>query len=126
MSDTVAAEKSTHGGSFGCELRDGRKAGEQRERESVSDEKDGNAGFWQRLQRARPFVGWMTIAGRFGHVQTLLLLVLFYGLLIGPVGLALTLARRDFLDRRGLRQDGSAWREADSAEPDLERAKLLS
>jgi len=83
-------------------------------------------GFWQRLQRTRPFVGWMTVAGRFGHVQTLMMLVFFYVVLIGPVSLFLGATGRDFLDRRGLRAPGSAWRDADSAEPDLERAKLLS
>ena len=35
---------------------------------------------WRRLLN-----GWMAIAGHFGFVQTLLLLVLFYALLIGPV-----------------------------------------
>jgi hypothetical protein len=76
---------------------------------------------WRRLRN-----GWLAIAARFGGVQTLLLMALFYAILIGPMGLAAALARRDFLGRRGLREPGSAWRVADSAEPDLERAKLLS
>jgi hypothetical protein len=74
----------------------------------------------------RLLAGWLTIAARFGHVQTLMLLVLVYGMLMGPVGLGLGLARRDLLKKRGLREPGSAWCEADSARPDLERAKLLS
>jgi hypothetical protein len=78
-------------------------------------------GLWRRLRE-----GWMAIAARFGSVQTLLLMALFYAILIGPVGLGTALARRDFLGRRGLREPGSAWREADSAKPDLERAKLTS
>ena len=36
------------------------------------------------------------------------------------------LTRRDLLDKRRLRAPGSAWRDADSARPDLERAKLTS
>jgi hypothetical protein len=70
--------------------------------------------------------GWMIIAGRFGSVQTLMILVLTYVLLIGPVGLVLAIGRSDPLAKRGLRAVGSAWLDADSAKPDLERAKLLS
>jgi hypothetical protein len=76
---------------------------------------------WRRL-----LSGWMTIAGRFGFVQTLLLLALFYALLIGPAWAVTAIARRDFLAKRGLGAAGSAWLDADTAEPDLERAKLLS
>jgi len=74
----------------------------------------------------RLFQGWMAIVGRFGFCQTLVILALFYTVLIGPVALALGLARRDYLDKGSARDGGSAWREADSAKPDLERAKLLS
>ena len=70
--------------------------------------------------------GWMTIAGRFGSVQTLMILVMTYVLLIGPVGLALAIGRSDPLAKRGLRTIESAWLDADTAKPDLERAKLLS
>ena len=70
--------------------------------------------------------GWMAIVGRFGFCQTLVILALFYAVLIGPVALALALGRRDYLDKRSAREGGSAWREADTAKPDLERAKLLS
>lgn len=76
---------------------------------------------WRRL-----LAGWMAITARFGFTQTLVMLALFYALLIGPVALVFGLARRDLLDRRGLRSGGSAWREADSAPPDLERARLTS
>ena len=68
--------------------------------------------------------GWMAIAGRFGSAQTTLLLVLFYGVLVGPAGLAMAIGRSDPLGRRSC--DGSAWSEADTAKPDLERAKLTS
>ncbi len=74
----------------------------------------------------RLFAGWMVITARFGFCQTLVILTLFYGLLIGPMALVIALGRRDFLGKRGLSADGSAWLEADSAKPDLERAKLLS
>ena len=70
--------------------------------------------------------GWMTIAGRFGSVQTLMILVMTYVLLIGPVGLALAIGRSDPLAKRGLKAVESAWLDADTAKPDLERAKLLS
>jgi hypothetical protein len=76
---------------------------------------------WRRLKD-----GWMTITARFGFVQTVVILAFFYGTLIGPAYLFITVARRDLLDKRSLHSGGSAWREADSAAPDLERAKLLS
>ena len=76
---------------------------------------------WRRLLN-----GWMAIAGRFGFVQTMLLLVLFYVVLIGPVWIVTAIARRDFLAKRGLGTEGSVWCDADTAEPDLERAKLQS
>jgi len=74
----------------------------------------------------RLLAGWMAIAGRFGFVQTLMILVIFYATLIGPASLLTKIGRRDFLSKRGLRAEGSAWIDADTAEPDLERAKLLS
>jgi hypothetical protein len=74
----------------------------------------------------RLLAGWMAIAVRFGFVQTVMLLVTFYFTLIGPVWIVTTIFRRDFLSKRGLRSAGSAWRDADPAAPDLERAKLLS
>ena len=83
----------------------------------MSDERP----LWRRL-----LDGWIAIAGRFGHVQTLVLLAFFYGALIGPASLVSALGRRDLLDKRGLRSAGSAWQDADSAAPDLERAKLTS
>jgi len=70
--------------------------------------------------------GWMTIAGRFGSVQTSMILVMTYVLLIGPVSLALAIGRSDPLAKRGLKASESAWLAADTAKPDLERAKLLS
>jgi hypothetical protein len=76
---------------------------------------------WRRL-----FAGWMAITARFGFTQTLVILTLFYALLFGPVALVIALARRDLLERGGLRAGGTAWRDADSAPPDLERARLAS
>jgi hypothetical protein len=76
---------------------------------------------WRRL-----LAGWLAIAARFGASQTLVILALLYLALLGPVALALAVARRDLLGRRGLGAGGSAWHEADSARPDLERARLTS
>jgi hypothetical protein len=70
--------------------------------------------------------GWMAIAGRFGGVQTLLILVLFYLILIGPISIIQVVGRRDQLDKRALWRKESAWQESDSGGNDLERAKLLS
>lgn len=71
----------------------------------------------------RLLAGWQEIAGRFGEVQTLVILCLFYGILIGPACLVGVLGRRDFLHKRGLGTPDSAWSEADTAKPELERVK---
>jgi hypothetical protein len=70
--------------------------------------------------------GWMVIAARFGSVQTLLILVLFYVVLIGPVSIIQAVGRRDQLDKRALWKKESAWQDSESGGNDLERAKLLS
>ena len=70
--------------------------------------------------------GWMGIIARFGASQTLVILGLTYLFVIGPVGLGGLLIGRDLLHKRWKRREASAWDEADSAKPDLERAKLLS
>ncbi len=74
----------------------------------------------------RLLAGWTAIAARFGFVQTQVLLAMVYALMFGPFGLVIAVARRDFLGKRGLGSPGSAWLDADTAKPDLERAKLLS
>jgi len=56
----------------------------------------------------------------------LMILVMMYVLVIGPVGLALAIGRSDPLAKRGLKAAQSVWLDADTAKPDLERAKLLS
>jgi len=76
--------------------------------------------------RRRLLDAWMAIAVRFGEVQTLVLLAIFYALLLGPAALVSRLAGRDMLGKRGLREAGSAWREADTAGADLERSRLQS
>jgi hypothetical protein len=68
----------------------------------------------------------MQITARFGFVQTLVILCLFYVFLLGPIAVGSVLGRADFLHKRGLRSGGSAWSESESAKPDLERAKLAS
>jgi hypothetical protein len=70
--------------------------------------------------------GWGAIAGRFGFVQTLVILAICYAALLGPMALVFTVARRDLLDKRRLGASGSAWCRADTAKPDLERAKLTT
>ena len=70
--------------------------------------------------------GWMAIVARFGFVQTLVILSIFYALLIGPVALIGVLTRRDLLDKRTLRTSGTAWQEAETASADLERAKQMT
>ena len=82
---------------------------------------DAHPALWRRL-----LDGWTVIAMRFGGVQTLLLLALVYLALIGPVSIVQALARLDHLDKRGLGRGETAWREADTAGADLERARLLS
>lgn len=67
--------------------------------------------------------GWLAIMARFGEVQTLVLLGLVYALVIGPAGLGAALARRDFLDKSGLRRPGTAFRESDSDPATLDRVK---
>ena len=76
----------------------------------------------RRLSR-RLLAGWMSIAARFGEVQTLVLLGLVYAFAFGPVGIGTSLARRDFLSKSGLGETGTAFRDADTSAPDLERAK---
>ena len=78
-------------------------------------------GFFRRLLE-----GWLVIAARFGEVQTLVLLAIFYAFLIGPAASISTLLRNDFLDKRNLGLPDSAWRDADTGGADLERAKLQS
>lgn len=75
---------------------------------------------WRRL-----YAGWLEIAARFGEVQTLLLLVMVYTVVLGPVALVILGLRRDLLHKRGLHSPGSAWSEADTASADLERARRL-
>jgi hypothetical protein len=68
----------------------------------------------------------MVITARFGFVQTLVILALFYVFLIGPIAVGSAIGRADFLHKRGLREGDTAWNPAESAKPDLERAKLAS
>jgi hypothetical protein len=71
----------------------------------------------------RLYDGWLAIAVRFGFVQTLVVLGIFYALIIGPFSTGIQLFRGDLLDKRQVKGEGSAWREADTSAPDLERAK---
>jgi hypothetical protein len=70
--------------------------------------------------------GWIALAGRFGAVQTLVMLGLFYFALVGPMAIGARLAGRDLLDKRKGAADETAWRDADTAAPDLERAQRMT
>ena len=72
---------------------------------------------------ARLLAGWMSIVARFGEVQTLVLLGLVYAFVFGPIGIGASLARRDFLNKSGLGEPGTAFRAAETNEPDLESVK---
>ncbi len=74
----------------------------------------------------RLYAGWMRVAARFGSIQTLLMLGLFYATLIGPASLVFRFVRGDLLDKRHLGAGDTAWQEVDSSPPDLERAKLTT
>ena len=74
---------------------------------------------WRKL-----YQGWMAIAARFGGIQTLVLLAFFYVFLVGPVAGIARIGRRDYLEKAPLDPTLSAWRQAESSPPDLERAKL--
>ena len=85
------------------------------------NEPETQPGVWRRL-----YESWLQIAARFGEVQTEILVTLVYTLVIGPMGLGAAAFRQDLLHKRGLREPGSAWSEADTVvRPDLERAKRL-
>ena len=70
--------------------------------------------------------GWMAIAGRFGFVQTMMLLALTYAFVIGPCGIGISIFRGDLLAKRGLGLKETAWQDSESEKPNLERAKLQS
>ncbi|MDJ0868591.1 MAG: hypothetical protein QNK03_20955 [Myxococcota bacterium] len=65
----------------------------------------------------------MIIVAHFGEVQTLVLLGLVYGFVIGPAATVIAIGRGDFLTKRGLGEPGSAWRDADSRPPELDNVK---
>lgn len=71
----------------------------------------------------RLYEGWLVIAGHFGEVQTNVILFFSYVFAIGPV--ALIMGRQDLLKKKGLHAGSTAWNDADSVVPDLERAKRL-
>ena len=48
----------------------------------------------RRPAHRRLFAGWMAITARFGFVQTLVILAIFYVTLIGPMGVGAALLRR--------------------------------
>jgi hypothetical protein len=71
----------------------------------------------------RLYESWLAIAGHFGEVQTSVILFLSYVLAIGPA--AVVMSRKDLLHKKRLEAGATAWNDADTAVPDLERAKRL-
>ena len=71
----------------------------------------------------RLYEGWLVIAGHFGEVQTTVILFFSYVFAIGPM--ALIMNRKDLLDKKHLGAGPTAWNDADTTMPDLERAKRL-
>jgi hypothetical protein len=69
----------------------------------------------------RALDGWLVIAARFGFVQTLVIVSIVYLLLLGPIGVVANLFGADFLNKKKLHEPGSAWSEADTSKPELER-----
>ena len=79
-------------------------------------------------RKSKPFYrrfyeAWLAIAGHFGEVQTTVILFFSYVLAIGPA--ALVMGRKDPLNKKALGGGTTAWTDADSTLPDLERAKRL-
>ena len=56
----------------------------------------------KRLSQTRLYQGWMAIAGRFGGIQTVVLLAFFYFFLMGPISAFSRLSGADYLDKRQL------------------------
>jgi hypothetical protein len=74
----------------------------------------------------RLYEGWMVIAGRFGEIQTLLIVSAVYVFVVGPIAVGALLARQDLLAKRSPADGESVWLPADSTtSPDLERARRL-
>ena len=71
----------------------------------------------------RFYEAWLAIAGHFGEVQTTVILFFSYVFAIGPA--AIVMARKDLLHKKELGGDATAWTDAESTLPDLERAKRL-
>jgi hypothetical protein len=74
----------------------------------------------------RLYLGWLELAGRFGEVQSVLIVCVVYLFVMGPMAVAAAVSGRDLLAKRGFASGASAWWDADSvSKPDLERAKRL-
>lgn len=71
----------------------------------------------------RLYEGWLVIAAHFGEVQTTVILFFSYVFAIGPV--ALVMGRKDLLNKKHLHEGATAWNDADTTFPDLERARRL-
>ena len=66
--------------------------------------------------------GWMAFARVLGIINTTIILVLVYILIIGPLWLVMTVARRDLLGRR-LHGGPSFWKTKEQRDDTLEGAR---
>ena len=73
----------------------------------------------------RLYEGWLLIAAHFGEIQTRVVLMIAYVFVMGPMSVALIVARKDLLHKRQVHGASSAWNVADTAAPDLGRARRL-
>lgn len=65
----------------------------------------------------RVYVGWMALAMVLGHVMSTLLLVVFFYLVVTPIGLLARSLGKDFLNRKWDAQTGSYWLPRNPAKP---------
>lgn len=86
-----------------------------------SEPSAGTPGIGRRL-----YLGWLELAAHFGEIQTQLIVSFVYVFVLGPMSIVASLARRDFLAKRGFAGTQSVWNTADSvSRPDVARAKRL-
>jgi hypothetical protein len=77
---------------------------------------------WLKKIGSIAYKGWMVFAHALGSVYTMVLLILAYLIIIGPIAIVLWFARRDFLERK-LHRGSSYWREHELTQNTLETAQ---
>ena len=63
------------------------------------------------------YVGWMTLAFVLGHLVSTVLLILFFYIVVTPVGLLARLVGKDFLNRKREPKAASFWIPRDRTKP---------